>query len=56
MQNTCVICNQKIEEDFGKLRGTIVKVIEDHRNKPLYICSECQKKDGWIERAKVKGA
>ena len=56
MSNKCVICGEKIEEDFGKLKGTLLKVKdENNRNQMIYICSDCQKQEGWIEKAKVKG-
>ncbi len=54
MVKRCVICNKEIEEEYGKLQGTIVKVKEDNKNKMIYICSECQKTDSWIEKAKIK--
>jgi hypothetical protein len=54
MGKKCVICNNEIEEEYGKLMGTIVKVKEDNKNRLIYVCSECQKKDNWIETAKIK--
>ena len=56
MTNKCVLCNEKIEEDFGKLKGTIVKSVDENKkNKFIYVCSDCQKKDDWINDAKIKG-
>lgn len=52
----CVICNQKIEENFGKLKGAVLKVVENNINKFIYVCSECQKQENWIEKAKIKAA
>ena len=53
----CAICNEKIEEEFRKLKGTIVKAKdENNKNQFIYVCSDCQKQDGWIEKAKVKSA
>ena len=57
MVHSCILCGEKIVEEFGKLAGTILKV----KNKPgknefLYVCSDCTKTDNWIENAKVKGA
>ena len=52
----CVICNKKIEEECGKLRGTILNVKNEKRKKQfIYVCNDCQKKDNWIETAKIKG-
>jgi hypothetical protein len=55
MVRACVSCNEKVGEEFGKLQGTIVKVVDKEKNTFLYVCSRCQKKEGWIERAKIKG-
>ncbi len=52
----CVICNSEIEEEYGKLKGTILKVLEDKKNNLIYVCSECQKDPKHIETAKVKAA
>jgi len=52
----CAVCGQKIEENFGKLMGTIIKVVENNINRFIYVCSECQKQESWIEKAKIKGA
>lgn len=56
MVKKCVICNKKLEEHFNKLKGTLIRVLNEKRkNQFIYICDECQKKDGWIEKAKIKG-
>jgi len=56
MAKKCVICNEAIEEDNGKLKGTILKALnEKGKNDLIYVCSECQKQEDWIEKAKVKG-
>lgn len=52
----CAICRQKIEKKFEKLKGTVIKVIEKSVNNLIYVCSECQKKENWIEIAKIKSA
>jgi hypothetical protein len=53
----CVICNEAISEEFGKLSGTIVKVVDEKKkSQHLHVCSSCQKTDNWIEKAKIKGA
>jgi len=56
MAQKCILCGEKIEEEFGKLNGTIVKAKNEYnKNQLIYVCSTCQKKDGWVENAKVKG-
>ncbi len=53
----CVLCNNKIEDNYGKLRGTFVKARDvDGRNKLISVCSDCMKGKDWIEKAKIKGA
>jgi len=57
MANKCSICNEKIEEEYRKLKGTILKVKDEgNKNQFIYVCSDCQKQDEWIEKAKVKSA
>lgn len=56
MVNRCEICKEQIEEEYGKLKGTIIKVLEDKKNKLIYVCSECQKQPDYIEKAKIKNA
>jgi hypothetical protein len=57
MPKNCIICNETIEEDFGKLKGTILRVRDEtNQSQFLHVCSGCQKQDNWIEKAKVKGA
>jgi len=57
MVEKCVICSEKISEEFGKLKGTIIKAKNEKGvNDKIYVCSGCQKEDGWIEKAKIKGA
>ncbi len=46
MAKNCEVCGEKIEEDeFGKLKGTIVKVKKEGRNEFRYLCSDCQRKE-----------
>lgn len=53
----CAICDGKIEEEYGKVLGTMVKVKnEGNKNELIYVCSACQKQENWIEKAKVKSA
>ncbi len=54
MGRKCIICGKEIEENYNKLQGTVVKVKEGNKNKHVYVCSECQKKEKWIEMAKIK--
>jgi len=57
MVHKCIICNEKIEEEFGKLKGTYVKAKNiNGKNELIPVCSDCQNKDDWIEQAKIKGA
>ena len=56
MVEKCIICSSEISEEFGKLEGTIIKAKNEKvKNDLLYVCSDCQKQDDWIEKAKVKG-
>jgi len=56
MVEKCVLCNEKIEDNHGKIYGTIVKAKNVRGvNEMIYVCSECQKKDDWINNAKIKG-
>ena len=53
----CILCNEKIEENNGKLKGTIIRSKnEKNVNEKIYVCNQCMKKDKWIENAKIKGA
>ena len=52
----CVICKEDVEEEYGKLKGTIIKALENKKNNLIYVCSECQKDPKYIETAKVKAA
>jgi len=57
MSKKCALCNNAIEEDSGKLKGTIVKAKdENNKNQLIYVCSDCQKQEGWIDKAKIKSA
>ena len=51
-----MICEELIDEEYGKLDGTILKVKDENNNSSfIHVCSDCQKNDKWIEKAKVKG-
>lgn len=57
MSKNCAICNEKIEEDYGKVKGTMLRVRDENKkNQLIYVCSVCQKHEGWIEKAKVNAA
>ena len=53
MAKKCVICESGIEEEYGKLQGTIVKVKdENNQNNFIHVCSGCQKEEDWVEKAR----
>ena len=54
MGKKCVICGNSVEEEYGKLKGTAIKVKENNKNQLIYVCSTCQKEKGWVEKAKIK--
>ena len=57
MVKKCAICNEKIEEEHEKLKGTILKVKGvDKKNEFIYVCSVCQKTKDWKDNAMIKGA
>ena len=56
MSKKCIICNENIEEEYGKLKGTMIKAKDEkNKNQLIYVCSQCQKKKNWVEEAKIKG-
>lgn len=56
MAEKCINCKAEIEEEYGKLKGTMLKILEDNKNRFVYVCGNCQKEKDWIEKAKIKGA
>lgn len=54
MVEKCIICSSEINEEYGKLKGTMIKIVENKKSRFVYVCSECQKLENWIEKAKVK--
>jgi hypothetical protein len=57
MKKECAICNENIFEEFGKLKGTMLKVLDLNKKAEfIFVCPDCQKQDKWIEKAKIKGA
>ena len=56
MSKKCVICNAVIEEEFDKLKGMMLRMIENKKARYVFVCSDCQKDSRHIEKAKVRGA
>lgn len=57
MRKRCAICNKNIKEEDGKLQGTLIKVRDEiGKRQFVYVCSECEKKKDYIERAVVRDA
>ncbi len=56
MAKKCSICGEEIIEDNGKLKGTMLKIVENKKKSWIYACAECMKAENWIEKAKVKSA
>ncbi|MBT4165562.1 hypothetical protein HOE04_00810 [archaeon] len=53
----CILCNEKIEEEYGKLKGTIIKVKDENKKiQFIPVCSTCQKQSDHIDNAKIKAA
>jgi hypothetical protein len=51
----CVICSQDLNEEYGKLKGTIIKAKnEKNKNEFTYLCSNCQKDKENIKKIKEK--
>ena len=57
MAKKCACCGKAIEEEFGKLKGSLIKVKNEKGKKEfVYACSDCEKDEKWIERAVVRAA
>jgi hypothetical protein len=57
MADKCCLCNEEILEDFGKIKGTMIKIVEDKKKRLVYVCSACMKKDkDYLAKAKLKEA
>jgi predicted HNH restriction endonuclease len=53
----CILCNEKIQEEYGKLKGTIIKVKDENKKTQFIpVCSDCQKLPDHIDNAKIKSA
>ena len=48
MAHKCKICKIDIEEEYGKLKGTMLKMVENKKARWVYVCSKCQKDPKWI--------
>ena len=56
MEKKCAVCDKNIEENNGKLEGTMIKVKDNGKNHLIYVCSKCEKEEDYIERAVVRAA
>tara|TARA_Y100000310_G_scaffold341057_1_gene438939 strand:+ start:1229 stop:1402 length:174 start_codon:yes stop_codon:yes gene_type:complete len=57
MVKKCASCDNVIEEEFGKLKGSLIKVKNEKGKKEfVYVCSDCEKDEKWIEKAVVRAA
>ena len=48
MVKKCAICNKRVEEEGGKLKGTMLKM-KDKKSFFIYVCNDCQKQEDWIK-------
>lgn len=56
MGEKCILCDEGIEEYYGKLKGTMIKAKNELGiNEFIHVCSGCQKIDNWYETALIKG-
>lgn len=56
MGEKCILCDEGIEEYYGKLKGTMIKAKNELGiNEFIHVCSGCQKTDNWYETALIKG-
>ena len=58
MSKKCEICKEALEEEFNKIKGSMLRMVENKKARWIFVCSDCQRNEGarWIEKAKVKGA
>jgi hypothetical protein len=57
MNEKCVLCEEAIEENYGKLLGTVIRSKNELGiNELIHVCNGCQKINGWHEAAAIKGA
>ena len=56
MVYNCVFCNEKIAEENGKLKGTLINAKNlEGKNEFICVCKYCQKRDNWYADAMVRG-
>jgi hypothetical protein len=57
MNPKCVLCEEEIDENYGKLKGTVIRS-KDEKGEILliHVCKYCQRKEGWEEEALIRGA
>jgi len=56
MGEKCILCGDGVEENFGKLKGTMIKASNELGvNQFIHVCSGCQRIDNWYEEALIKG-
>ena len=56
MSKKCVLCSEPIIEEYGKLKGTSIRIVENKKTSLIYVCSDCQKTENWLEKARIKSA
>tara|TARA_Y100000310_G_scaffold268797_1_gene281604 strand:+ start:10107 stop:10277 length:171 start_codon:yes stop_codon:yes gene_type:complete len=56
MGKICAVCDKEIEEEGGKLQGTMIKVKEGNKNNLIYVCSDCEKDKDYLEKAVIRAA
>lgn len=53
----CVLCEDVIGENYGKLKGTVIKSKDENGDQLLIpVCKYCQRIEGWEEEALIRGA
>jgi hypothetical protein len=49
----CAICSEQIVEEYGKLKGTVVRKLDENKKTELiYVCSNCQKDKEFLTKVK----
>ncbi len=56
LKKRCVLCNCVIKEEFNKLKGTMIKVLENKKPRFIYVCSDCQMDSEYYQKAIIKEA
>ena len=56
MSEKCVLCEEGIDENYGKLKGTTIRSKNEVGvNELIHVCTGCQKLDGWYDEALIRG-